>query len=221
MVEDGALLMQCGCWWFSSWFRRRQAGNVPTALKNLLKRFYISVSCFCSNPSTSSELLPARNVQPPEDSLAGTFLPGLPKLPPDLEKHYTSISVAIAEVYLSQLSKHFFDKHISGKLSARIRPRLGSLLFQGCQLPAAHPTVAGQRLASFYLSAPPPSMNARDPANAESRSVGEPFLHVTIASAVIARSRGKLKTLCLEILKMRMSPDARSLPLRDNIPPGT
>ena len=160
MVEDGALLMQCGCWWFSSWFRRRQAGNVPTALKNLLKRFYISVSCFCSNPSTSSELLPVRNVQPPEDSLAGTFLPGLPKLPPDLEKHYTSISVAIAEVYLSQLSKHFFDETYIGEAVGPNTSTPGELAVPRLSATGCTPHRGGAT-ASVFLSQRPTAINER------------------------------------------------------------
>jgi hypothetical protein len=42
------------------------------ALKMLFRRFYIPVSGLCSNPSTSSEVSFARNVQPPEDILTGT-----------------------------------------------------------------------------------------------------------------------------------------------------
>jgi hypothetical protein len=87
-----------------------QAENRLTACRMLLERFYTPASWFCSSPSTSSELLPERDVQPPEDVLTGSFVS---RFLTQLGRRNTSMSVAIAEVYLDHLSKQLLHKHIS------------------------------------------------------------------------------------------------------------
>jgi hypothetical protein len=96
------------CWYDLA----RTSRNRLTARKMLFKRFYTPASCLCSSPSTSSELLPERDVQPPEDVLTGWFVS---RFVTQLGRRNASMSVTVAEVYLDHFSKQLLDKHISGK----------------------------------------------------------------------------------------------------------